>query len=77
MYRFVLCQSCYCRTNLCRDDGIIFDDKGDFEEAIADNFCDLEPYKSMPDDEFQKALDREMAKYADKWKKVIAVYVGN
>lgn len=65
------------KTPYDREDGIIFHDRGDFEEAIADHKCDLESYKSMSDHEFDEAVRREAAMYDRCWRKVIAVYASN
>lgn len=65
------------KTPYDRDDGIIFHDKSDFEEAIADHICDLEQYKSMSDKQFCEVVQRIMAEYNDCWVKVIAIYASN
>lgn len=65
------------KTPYDRDDGIIFDDKGDFEEAVADVLEDREECKTMTNIEFDEAVKREAALYDGYWRKVIAVYVSN
>lgn len=65
------------KTPFDRDDGIIFHDRDDFEEAIADEFCDRYPYKEMSNEEFDKIVAREAAMYDGCWKKVIAIYASN
>lgn len=65
------------KTPFDREDGIVFHDRGDFEEAIADEVCDRFPYKEMSNEEFDKAVACEAAMYDGCWKKVIAVYVSN
>lgn len=65
------------KTPYDREDGIIFHDRGDFEEAIADTLCDREFFKSLSNKEFDEAVAREAAMYDDCWKKVIAIYVSN
>lgn len=65
------------KTPFDREDGIIFDDKGDFEEAVADVLADKEECKNMTDAEFDEAVKREAALYDGCWRKVIAVYVSN
>ena len=59
------------------DDGIIFHDRDDFEEAIADTLCDRQFFKSLSNKEFDEAVYREAAMYDGCWKKVIAIYVSN
>lgn len=65
------------KTPYDRDDEIVFDDKGDFEEAVADVLEDREEFKTMTDIEFDEAVKREAALYDGYWRKVIAVYVSN
>lgn len=65
------------KTPYDRDDGIVFNDKGDFEEAVAYVLEDREECKNMSDAEFDEAVRREMAMYDGCWRKVIAVYVTN
>lgn len=65
------------KTPFDRDDGIIFDDRGDFEEAVAYVLEDREECKTMTNAEFDEAVKREVAMYDGCWRKVIAVYVTN
>lgn len=84
-WSWVYCASVDCniteildiKTPYDRDDGIIFDDKGDFEEAVADVLADRESFKNMSNTEFDEAVKREAAMYDGCWRKVIAVYVTN
>ena len=59
------------------DKGRVFDDEGDFEEAIAYYLEDSEACKNMSDAEFEAAVKREMDMYAGCWRKVIAIYATN
>lgn len=59
------------------DDGYLFTDKGEFEEAIADTFSDDEKYHALSDQEFDEAVKREMDKYECHWKRVIVIYASN
>lgn len=59
------------------DDGHLFTDKGEFEEAIADAFSDDEKYHALSDQEFDEAVKREMNKYESSWQRVIAIYASN
>lgn len=65
------------KTSYDREDGVLFDDRIDFHEAIADALCDIEPYKSMNNEEFDEAVEKEAAKYYGEWRKVIAIYASN
>ena len=65
------------KTPFDRDDGIVFDDKCDFEEAVAEVLADRESFKNMSNTEFDEAVKREAAMYDGCWRKVIAVYVTN
>lgn len=84
-WSWVYCASVDCniteildiKTPYDRDDGIVFDDKGDFEEAVADVLEDREECKNMSNTEFDEAVKREAAMYDGCWRKVIAVYVTN
>ena len=53
------------------------DDRGDFEEAIAEHICDCEQYRSMSDKEFVAVVQRMAAEYDGYWEKVIAIYASN
>lgn len=59
------------------EDGHLFTDKGEFEEAIADAFSDDEQYHALSEKEFDEAVKREMDKYECHWKRVIAIYASN
>lgn len=65
------------KTPYDREDGIIFYDRGDFEEAIADHICDCEQYRSMSDKEFDAVVQRMAAEYDGYWEKVIVIYASN
>lgn len=65
------------KTPFDRDDGIIFHDRDDFEEAIYDEVYDRYPYKEMSNEELDKAIAREAAMYDGCWRKVIAIYASN
>lgn len=59
------------------EDGHIFTDKIEFEEAIADTFSDDEKYHALSDQKFDEAVKTEMDKYECHWKRVIAIYASN
>lgn len=69
------------------NDEIIFNDRDDFEEQLEewlwDKMCDDISHNGMYDDreptekEFQKALDKEKAKYEEYWTDCILIYAGN
>lgn len=65
------------KTPFDRKDGIVFYDKGDFEEAVAYVLEDREECKTMTNAEFDEAVKREAEKYKEHWKKVIAIYADN
>ena len=55
----------------------IYNDRIKFEEDMADYLCDEPEYRKMPDEEFEKALEKEKAKYEPYWKKAIIVKADN
>ena len=59
------------------EDGIVFSDKDDFCEAVAEKLGDKEIYKKMPDADFDAAVEREVKMYDGCWRKVIAIYADN
>lgn len=57
--------------------GIVPTDKDDFEEQLAEYLYDLPEWKSLSDEEFDRRLKEEVAKYEPYWKKVIAICADN
>ena len=57
------------------DDDTIFTDRDHFEEKIADDLCS--EYADKPDEDFEAAIAREVKKYDQYWKKVIAILATN
>lgn len=53
----------------------VFYDRGDFKERLADYLA--EQLDGLTDDEFDKALKKELKKYSPYWKRVIEVWVDN
>ncbi len=59
--------------------GCVYDDKDDFMEDLIEYllyFCSSE-FKELSDDEFDKRVNEEAAKYEPYWKKVIAIRADN
>lgn len=59
------------------DDGHVFTDKFEFEEAIVEAFMEDEQYHAMSEDEFDDAVKNEMDKYESSWHRVIAIFASN
>lgn len=62
------------------DDGTVFTDRESLEEVIIDKIenGDIDVDVDITDeDEFNKAVEREMEKCEPYWKKVIAIYANN
>ena len=84
-YAWTYCCSVSCRlawildtkTPYDSDEGGVFTDKDDFEEAIIDVFTDDERYNSLSNEAFDEAVKREMDKYESDWRRVIAIYASN
>lgn len=57
--------------------GIVPTDKDDFKEQLADYLCDLPEWKTLSEEEFDRRLKEEVAKYDPYWKKVIAIRADN
>lgn len=56
---------------------IVYNDREDFEEDLADYLCEEKEYAEMSDEEFKKVLEEEKAKYESYWTKVIIVKADN
>lgn len=56
---------------------IVYNDREDFEEDLANFLCKTANYKKMTDEEFDKALEEEKAKYEPYWIKAIVVTADN
>ncbi len=82
-WQYCLCVSCEvtiildCETPF-RDDHI-YNDEDDFKEDLADYLLEYysNEFKGLSDEEFEKRLDEEAAKYEPYWKEVIAIYADN
>lgn len=59
------------------DFDVVFDDKVYFEDELRENLCSVEEYINLSDEKFDELVEEEIAKYDDKWKDCIIVYVGN
>lgn len=55
----------------------IYNDRIEFEEDLVDYLCEEDKYKKMSDEEFEKALEKEKAKYEPYWIKAIIVRADN
>lgn len=55
----------------------VYADRDDFEEDLADYLCDEPEYKNTSGEEFDKALEKEKAKYEPYWIKAIIVTADN
>ena len=56
------------------DDEKIFDDRDDFEETLADAYCDLDEFKNLTDDEFCDIIAQKAKEYDPYWKDCIIIY---
>lgn len=54
----------------------VYSDKDDFIEDMTDYLAEMY-YEDMPDEKFEKLVDKEIAKYDPYWKKVICILVDN
>lgn len=59
------------------NDEIVFDDERYFEEEVEEALAWTDEAKDLSDKEFDELVEEEIAKYDDKWKDCIIVYVGN
>lgn len=59
---------------MCKD-GQVYSDKDEFIEDMTEYLEEV--YDDLSDDEFEKVLNREVAKYDPYWKNVIIIRVGN
>lgn len=59
---------------ICKDEKV-YSDKDDFIEDMIAYL--MEEYAEIPDDDFEKLLSSEVAKYDPYWKDVITICVGN
>ena len=84
-YSWTYCESVSCRlgwvlderTPYDDDEGHVFTDKDDFENAIVNALSDDEQYITLSEKEFDEAVKREMDKYECYWKRVIAIRASN
>lgn len=49
-------------------------DKDDYEDRLRDDLCDMDEYKDLSDEEYDKMIDRKVAE--TEFVKAIVVYVG-
>lgn len=56
------------------DDEKIFEDRDEFEEALADAYCDLDEFKNLTDDEFYDIIAQKAKEYDPYWKDCIIIY---
>ena len=59
------------------DDERIFIGRDDLEERIRDSECFQDDHSDLSDDEFDKAVEEELAKYDNDWVKAIVLEVNN
>lgn len=59
------------------DEGHVFTDKDEFENAIVERLCDDIEYRSMTNEEFDYSVKKERDKYECHWKRVIAIRASN
>lgn len=84
-WSWTFCSSVHCRiakildvqTPYDDEDGHVFTDEDDFEEAIIDKFSFDGQHDHLPEKEFFEVVKAEVEKYKDEWKTVIAVYASN
>lgn len=56
---------------------IVYNDREDFEEDLADYLCEKKEYAEMSDEGFEKVLEEEKAKYEPYWIKAIIIKADN
>lgn len=49
-------------------------DENDYEDRLRDDLCDLEEYKNLSDEEYDKMIDQKVAE--TEFAKAIVIYVG-
>lgn len=82
-YSYTCCTEVSCKIGWVLDceipfgDGIVPTDEDDFKEQLENYLCDLPECENLSDEEFDKRLKDELAKYEPYWKKVIAIYADN
>jgi len=82
-YGWQYCTEVYCDVTTILDcytpfrNDQVYDDKGDFEEDMANYLSDQLSEIDLSDDEFYQTVKAEVAKYEPYWKKVIAIWADN
>lgn len=82
-YGYSYCTEVFCSLDWVLDceipfgGGIVPTDKDDFEEQLANYLCDLPEYHTLSDEDFDRRLKEEVAKYEPYWKRVIAIHADN
>ena len=80
-YSWMYCSNIYFSIDeiLCCDfydhNEVVFDDREEFEEKIADLLW--YDYKDKSEEEYEAAIKQELEKYEPYWKKVIAIWATN
>lgn len=59
---------------ICKDEKV-YSDEDDFREDMVEYLAEV--YDDVSDEEFEKLVDNEIAKYDSYWKNVIFIYVDN
>ena len=81
-YGYMYCWNVRCNVELVLDcetpfrNDCVYTDESEFEEDLAEYLADRLP-ASFPDEEFDKLLKEQLAKYEPYWKKVIAIWADN
>lgn len=77
-YNFMYCSRVECNIGEILDcetpfgeEGLIFCDHGEFEEALSDYLSDI------PEPKFTEVFERELEKYEPYWTKAIIIWVDN
>lgn len=80
-YEYEYCTDITCRIDEildCEtpfDDDMVFSDRDDFEEHLADYLMILPEAENLTDKEFDKIVEIEALKYAPYWRKVISIRI--
>ena len=56
------------------NDERIFSDRDEFEEELADAYCDLDEFKNLTDEEFHDIILEKVKEYDPYWKDCIIIY---
>lgn len=71
-YNTSVFEDCYCKVDeIYIDDERCYDDFDEIVDDYRDNLCDEEEYKDLPDDEFDKAVEKYVNENIRHYKAII------